>query len=324
MSYQYSVTERRRRTTAGGSGGSYGYSGNRSAFGYWIPLLLTVGAATAGVVAWIWSERRDDDEELSEEEHNPGGIPPPGYASMSGGLPPGPGPAGFQGPQGGPMPSGSFPGPPPPGGFQGPPPPGPDGFQDSREFEGARSTAVQQEQDTGLVARMSSALGMGRSSSPAQSYDWASKKVVAGVAAASAMVGGALSSLGGGGQNEYEDHERWSEEADQRDGEKEIKQGIKRQGTADEFFSGAVSLPRTASMRSRKRKSVAIVVSSVERGTADLDLGHHAVSANVPFYVAIYANEQPVNSCSPSRAYRSRKHSHLRPDICAWPQGSST
>ncbi len=284
MSYQYSVTERRRRTATGGSG-NYGYSGSRSTFGYWIPLVLTVAAATAGVAAWIWSERREDDEDSSEGEHVSGGIPPSGYASMSGGMavgggpafPPGPGPQGMMGSQGGPQMMG---GPPPPGWQGGPPPP--DGFPPNREFEGARSTAVEGEQETGLVARMSSALGMGRSTSPAQSYDWASKKVVAGVAAASAMVEGALTSISGGGQAEYEDHDRWSEEADRRGNGVEIKQGIKRQGTADEFFSGAVGMPRSTSLRTRKRRGVAIVVSSEADSTSDLDLGQHAVSRPLP------------------------------------------
>ena len=289
MSYQYSVTERRRRTAGGGGGSSssYGYSGSRSTFGYWVPLVLTVTAATVGFAAWVWSERREDDEDSSESEHMPGGVPPPGYASMSGamgaggpaGFPPGPGPQGVMGPQGGPMMGGP---PPPQPSWQGGPPP-PDGFQGNREMDGARSTAISGEQDSGLVARMGSAVGMGRSASPAMSYDWASKKVVAGVAAASAMVGGAFTSLSGGGA-EYEDHDRWSEEADRRDTDVDIKQGIKRQGTADEFFSGAVGMPRSASMALRKRRTVAIVVSSVAEDSSDLDLDHHAVS-HLPRYI---------------------------------------
>lgn len=70
MSYSYERVERRRRTT---SGGSFGASSSRSAFGYWIPLALTATAATVGLVAWIWSERRDDEEETSEEEQLAGG-----------------------------------------------------------------------------------------------------------------------------------------------------------------------------------------------------------------------------------------------------------
>jgi len=45
----------RRRNVAARSG--------RSALGYWIPLALTVTIATAGLIAWVWSERADDDDD---------------------------------------------------------------------------------------------------------------------------------------------------------------------------------------------------------------------------------------------------------------------
>src|SRR5271154_5246260 len=133
MSYSYERVERRRRATTGG-GSSFGHTGRRTAFGYWLPLAVTVTAATIGLVAWIWSERRDDEED-SEGEHPAGGVPPQGYQNMGGGQPPGSGPAGFQKPPPGmmgPPDQGGFQGPPPmggplPGGYQEPPPPG--GFQ---------------------------------------------------------------------------------------------------------------------------------------------------------------------------------------------------
>jgi hypothetical protein len=306
MSYSYERVERRRRTT---SGGSFGASGSRSTFGYWIPLALTVTAATVGLVAWIWSERRDDEEESSEEEQLHGGRPPPGYASMSGGLPPGPGPAGIQGPPPGqmePPTQGGFQGPPPgfaggpppegfqgppPGSFQGPPPggfqgPPPGGFQGPPPGPGAEFTAratgaeVETREDNTLLGRVSSTIK--RAPSPGNSYNWATGKVAAGMAAAGAMIGGALGSMRESSQEHYEDHERWSEEAENRDGGKEIKQGIKRQGTAHEFFSGEVDLPKPEIVRQRKRKSVAIVVSAVEREADGVDdVGHHAVSTLV-------------------------------------------
>lgn len=244
---------------------------------------------------------------------------------MSGALPAGPPPpGGFQGP-GGPSPGPMMPGPqqpggfgappPPPGGFQGPPPQGgfpppPGGFQGG--FQGgppgpppqgwrgteeewhatARSTAVEEHQETGLVARMSSALGFGRSTTPLgnpsqpqnqpQSYDWANKPFASATAAAGAMFGAAVSTLSGGGGEGYEDHERWSEEADQRDNDRRVTPGIKRRGTADEFFSGDVDLPRSASVANRKRRTVAVVVSAV--GDADGDVGDHAVSTMNPSY----------------------------------------
>ncbi|KAI4735350.1 hypothetical protein E4T50_14136 [Aureobasidium sp. EXF-12298] len=35
----------------------------RSALGYWLPLVVTVTIATAGLAAWIWSERQQDDDD---------------------------------------------------------------------------------------------------------------------------------------------------------------------------------------------------------------------------------------------------------------------
>ncbi|OAP56092.1 hypothetical protein AYL99_09271 [Fonsecaea erecta] len=320
MSYSYTVTERKRKTT---TSGGYGYSGSRSTFGYWVPLALTVTAATIGLAAWVWGERKDD-EESSEDEQYQGAPPPPDYASMSGGLPPGPPmAAGFQGgppPPGGapfpmtpgpqqpggfgPPPPGGYQGPPPPGGFQGPPAPGefqggppPPGWRGTEEEYRARSTGVEEQQETGIVARMSSALGFGRSATPsgdrsrsqgpAQPYDWANKPFASASAAAGKMVDAALSTLSGGGGKGYEDHERWSEEAEQRDNDRQIQQGIKRRGTADEFFSGSIELPKSASIAIGKRKTVAVVVSAAGLNPeTESDVEQHAsILSHLPEYI---------------------------------------
>lgn len=34
-----------------------------------MPLVLTVTVATAGLAAWVWSERRDDEDESSDDDH---------------------------------------------------------------------------------------------------------------------------------------------------------------------------------------------------------------------------------------------------------------
>lgn len=285
MSYSYERVERRRTTRAGG-GGSYGYSGGRSLFGYWVPLALTVTAATIGVVAWVWSERKDDEEESSADEHYPGGIPPPSYAQMSGGLPPGPGPGGFQGPAGPgldgmgapPMQGGFQGGPPPPGPVPmgGPAPPASGGFRGTQE-DYATSTSVETKQQTeySWVNRMTNAVGLGDN----QSVNWAGQQVAAGMAVAGALVGGAVSSITGGGGEVREDREEMTQEADTRATEEDVKMGIRRRGTADEFFSGQVQLPKRISLPGQKRKTVAIVVSAVElHGDGDEDVGHHAVS----------------------------------------------
>ncbi|KAF2715437.1 hypothetical protein K504DRAFT_497310 [Pleomassaria siparia CBS 279.74] len=43
-------------------------SSRRTTFGYWVPLIFTVTVATAGVVAWVWSERRDDEDESDDAD----------------------------------------------------------------------------------------------------------------------------------------------------------------------------------------------------------------------------------------------------------------
>jgi hypothetical protein len=294
MSYSYEkTTTQTRRRTAGG----YGHSGNRSTFGYWIPLTLTVTAAAVGIAAWIWSERKDDEEDTSSDEHGPvrpgyagpqmsGGLPPPefqgqgqGPPPQGGQFPPGPGPAGFRPPTGqGPLMAGGFQGPPP-----GPMPPG--GFQRDVTETTSRTTAVETSQDTTFISTLTGG-AVKRAPSPGQSYDWATTKLAAGVGAIGALVGGALSTVREGSQDDYEDHERWSEEAETRrkntsatNTVDDVQMGIKRRGTNQEFYSGEVQLPRSVSLPStRRRKNVAVVVSAVELDQdGETDLGSHAV-----------------------------------------------
>ena len=118
--------------------------------------------------------------------------------------------------------------------------------------------------DPGMMARMSGALR--RTPSPQQFFDEASRRVVAGVAAAGAAVGGALTSIREEEKGDYEDHSRWSEEAVAR----------ARLGTAPAAGGpGArgppIASPTTQGQSARKpndkRKNVAIVVSA--------DTGNH-------------------------------------------------
>ena len=224
------------RRRARGPGG-YGYTGSRTTLGYWVPLALTVTVATIGLAAWVWSEKNDEEDESSADEQYPGGVPPPGYASMSGGLPAGQVPGSYENA-----------------------PPGAEGY--------ARSTGIEGQEDSTLLEKMSSAIR--RAPSPQLSYDWASKKVAAGVAAAGAMVGGALSSI------REDSQDAWSEEADNRD--RDPRHAPKRRGTAQEFFEGQVDMPRVPSFN-KKRKSVAIVVSAIEHDeSGHSEVGRHAVS----------------------------------------------
>lgn len=233
MSYSY---ERQRRTT-------YGASTRRTAFGYWIPLAVTVTVATAGLVAWIWKERNDElDSDLPPGSEGPPGYenapsPPSGYFPPQQDYPNAPTP-GFQGPSG---PSPYAPG------QQGQPPYMPGSFGPPAE-------------DASIVARMSGALR--RTPSPQQMFDGARKNVVAGVAAAGAAVGGALSSITEEDKAGYEDHSRWSEEADSQNGGSAGRKGPELR---DVERSSSVTARQAAQSEIKvgaKRKTVAIVVSA--------------------------------------------------------------
>ena len=233
MSYSY---ERRRQT--------YGASSRRTAWGYWVPLAVTLTVATAGLVAWVWSERKDD-----EDEDIPPGPPPPGYGNAP---PPQPG----YGP-----PPQSYAAPPPgsqgPPGFDNPPGqppyvPGQPPYTFGPDGRGA--------EDESIVARMSGALR--RTPSPQQIFDGASRRVVAGVTAAGAVVGGALSSIREEDKTGYEDHSRWSEEADSQTGGVPARKGpelIDLESSSSATVRQAVS---SGAKLGGKRKTVAIVVSA--------------------------------------------------------------
>ena len=238
MSYSY---ERRRRQT-------YGASSRRTAWGYWVPLAVTLTVATAGLVAWVWSERKDD-----EDEDIPPGPPPPGY----GNAPPPPagyGPPGSQGPPG-------FDGPP------GQPPyaPGQPPYAPGADGRGA--------EDESIVSRMSGALR--RTPSPQQIFDGASRRVVAGVTAAGAVVGGALSSIREEDKTGYEDHSRWSEEAESQTGGVPARKGPE---LIDLESSSSATVRQAASSGAKlggKRKTVAIVVSAETDYEHAEDADHH-------------------------------------------------
>jgi hypothetical protein len=56
----------------------------RSGLTHWVPLVLTITAATVGLVAWIWSERNDDDDDEYDDgtRPRPEGSLPPSYGDM--------------------------------------------------------------------------------------------------------------------------------------------------------------------------------------------------------------------------------------------------
>lgn len=183
MSFPYQDGRRRQF----GAGAGFSSSGRRTVVGYWVPLALTVGIATAGVAAWIWSERSDEEEDSNEasgsgqygdeargddEKHDDNGF------------------STARGPAG--------------------------------EEEGGEGVS-DMDDDPGMVARMHNTLR--RTPSPQQILDGASKRVAAGMAAAGTFFGGltSIQEENGGG---FEDHSRWSEEMQSRASEREQEIGV--------------------------------------------------------------------------------------------------
>ena len=123
------------------------------------------------------------------------------------------------------------------------------------------------------MARMQGALR--RTPSPQQIFDGASKRVVAGVTAAGAFVGGALTSIreDNKGEGDYEDHSRWSEEAQTRAHERSQQSAI-----APTMSGGLPSRP--THILEKDKKVVVIVVSSVSSADDDDFPSEHAVRSS--------------------------------------------
>ncbi|MCJ1475551.1 hypothetical protein MMC13_004214 [Lambiella insularis] len=179
----------------------------------------------------------------------------------------------------------------------------------------ARGAESQPPEDASMMARMSGALR--RTPSPQQIFDGASRRVVASVAAAGAVVGRALSSIREEDKRDFEDHSRWNEEAQARvtgttsAGHSEARAGP----TMDPSFQQAGPAPKTGD----KRKAVAIVVSaeSKHHGPHEEEVAYiqaHAsilshlpdhVDADCRVFILIYSpdlKEHPqANSSSPGR-----------------------
>lgn len=222
----------------------------RSVLGYWIPLAVTVTAATVGLAAWIWSERDEDDYEDTDDDYDrerkerrskehgqyhENSERSEVVETRS---------AAYE-------------------------------AEASRDpsFSLRAEQRASQDISTGVVARMSGAIR--RTPSPQQILDEASRRVAAGVAAAGAVVGGALSSIREESRDDYGDHSRWSEEADMRVAQGEAPevqdtrdvasftgQLSSNTGTVEARPGVGSSRPTAPSKFNLKRKTVAIVISA--------------------------------------------------------------
>ena len=131
------------------------------------------------------------------------------------------------------------------------------------------------------MARMSGALR--RTPSPQQIFDEASRRVAAGVSAAGAAVGGALSSIREEDKGDYEDHSRWSEEAAGRAGMAGQGAVSGARGQTTGVVLGAAQIP-FGERPVHKRRTVAIVLSAEvsQHGSGLEDAAYyqeHAVSS---------------------------------------------
>ena len=271
MSYDY----RYQRTTTNRPGRrryipppppSRGSQSHHSLFGYWVPLVVTGTIAIGGLAAWIWSERSEHDED--DYPHDKPPRPQTGAGQ----------PYPTQGSQ-------PYPGAPPPGqqyqgalpSQSGPPPPAPPGGEASSYYNvETQSRDVQQSQqdENTWYGRMSGAIR--RTPSPQQFFDSASKQVTAGMAAAGAALGSIIET-GEDSDEQYDrsrkqrrserrterteeregfsDHERWSEEADERQRITAVDK------ESNERAESARSL-RNDKGRDKAKRSVAVVVSA--------------------------------------------------------------
>ena len=281
---------------------------HRTPLGYWVPLLLTVTAATVGIAAWIWSERRDsdndddDDYQRTRRSRRAPSSPP----SFRDDLRPGETSYGEERVE---------------------------THNQEREeaTEYGRKEEYAEEQES-MITRTSGAIR--RTPSPQQRFDSASKRVVAGVAAAGAVVGRGLGAIREETpKDDFADHERWSEEAEQR--EHQVGGGMDAETEAAAAMEAIVPSRMLKGGRGQgqgqargKKKMIAVVVSA-DSGSA----GHvpdeddatyqveHAVSP-VPIHCITYQILSfcaTVNPLPPPLRHRPCNHTTPHPHLRASP-----
>ncbi|KAF2756850.1 hypothetical protein EJ05DRAFT_517198 [Pseudovirgaria hyperparasitica] len=234
MSFSYDRYDRRRRNQP---------PTRRTTLGYWVPLLITATLAAGGLAAWVWSARNNDDS--SDDDTNTDlsyGDPYTDARARNSNKNKDNNSTTYAQSQG----------------VLG-------GETDARH--GADMPGAYPPDDAGFMARMSHTIR--RTPSPQQAFDLARRNVVAGVAAAGAMVGGALQSIREEeGRDDFGDHARWSEESVQRS----ATGGVVDAGAFAEGVRGAGA---GAGAGGKKRKTVAVVLSA-ESALEELhDAGDH-------------------------------------------------
>jgi len=161
---------------------------------------------------------------------------------------------------------------------------------DLRAGEAAYGTTRQADEPS-YMARMSGALR--RTPSPQQFFGGASRTIGAGVAAAGAAVGSALSSIREEDKNAYRDHRTWSEEADSRSPEAQSGPVVERgpSGSLMQSQSGQIS------QANARRKTVAVVVSAdVGLDGMDSDEDYHHEHASILSHLPANTNFSDIRT----------------------------
>ncbi|KAF2725623.1 hypothetical protein K431DRAFT_280983 [Polychaeton citri CBS 116435] len=275
---------------------------NHPVLGYWVPLVVTATLGVGALAAWIWSERTEHDE----EGHNDRPPRPPtgqGAPYPNQGARPYTGPGTGSAPGSGPHGSApSFPpgGPPPSTAAHTQPMPPPVGAENAPGYENSGAAASYYDQargeESGWYGQVRGV--MKRTPSPQQIFDGASRHVTAGMAIAGSALGSILedddekypysegrdyederhsrrsrsrghSRRESGRVEGFSDHERWSEEAEEKrrvggsaaaatEGAAEVQAEIQRRvnSTARSGREGG------SGSRSRPKRVVAVVVSA--------------------------------------------------------------
>lgn len=155
----------------------------RGVWSHWVPLAVTLTVATAGLAAWVWSQRKESSEDHTEPE------PDLDYENADYGENPAYGAS--------------------KDGHNVPPPPE-RAFQHNQGYA-AGSSEAPEGTSAGWGTRMTSAF----TSQPQHFFDSTGKTVAAGVAAAGAVVGKALASIREEDKPEHETNP-WPEERELR------------------------------------------------------------------------------------------------------------
>ncbi|PMB73841.1 hypothetical protein BM221_001267 [Beauveria bassiana] len=238
----------------------------RGVWSHWVPLVVTVTIASAGLVAWAFSQRKEEDHPSFDQEHEHldyenadyGDNPPYGATNRDRGPRPGPDSQ-------------------PRSGYGAPPRHADDAYGTQAEASGSN-----------WGARVSGALR--RTPSPQQFFDSTGKTITAGVAAAGAAIGKTLASIRE--EDKYPDDSRvWSEEADAKK-ERGPVSGDRRRRTVAVVVSADSPLGRFADDDFHEHASI---LSHIPR---------HNDFSRIKLYVLIYAPNLKDNALDTATSNR--------------------